>query len=1705
MLTIPQEVLEQVERGNVVLFIGEGITLDTDGRHLVDQLTDALAIRAGMETAEVKDFPEAAQAYEDKMGRQELLHFLRQRFVANGDKAQQAHHLIARLKQCHVLVTTCLDQGVEQAFSALDRPLDVITANGDAPMGDDHKAQLYRLCGSLAQGESLLLTEDDYEAFFEATDSIPTLLKGHLARRVILFVGYDIANGHFKRLYRKVTTGLDNQARHSYAVAAAITAKELRWCERHQVEPITAEPIAFLQALTEQIKARVQVEPVATRQPVTAPSLLPERPYKLLDYYEAQDAGIFFGREQETQLLSSLIHAHRLVLLYGASGTGKTSLLLAGVGPFLERVESPYQLIYVRALEDPALAIRRAVRWRIPAARQDRGSDSEKRLREQEGLLEALRQLMDRYFNESEVRDLCFSLGIDYEGLAKGSKRDNVRELIAYGQRHGRLAELIAAGRNLRPHVSWPKDIGTDRIEVPAGLQNTLKEDGPLVDFLDAATRILKCTLIIVLDQFEEFFIRLSPQFRAAFIAELGTLYDARDVPVKVLLSLREDWLAAVGEIEERIPEVFRNRTRLLPLGRQQAGQAITAPAGLLGISYEPELVEQLLADLMGRESAAVMPPQLQLVCSALYGGLGAEEHLITLAAYEQLGGARGVLQKYLADELARFGREERIVARVVLEELVTSQGTKAVKTGEEVAIALDSDLPKVRPVLEKLVRARLLRALEREDGEVAYELAHEYLIREINVGSEAQARKQTEELIKQEVENWQRFSTSLAADKLALIGELREALRLTPEAQELLLHSALQVGHEVEYWLERISDPERRTTVLAATAQNKVAVVRQRAAQALGTQDVPASVEPLLMLAVHDADPSVRTTARESLAKLTEQRPAAATRLQSELEQTNRSIRRATLETLTVLPLRGLSPRLRWCVLATRLRLYAAWLIAVSLATSARRAVALTSIVLLLLLILAYTFSASAYYVDIRPSPILNEPSAVVIHRGHPLLLLPGLDQELVDTGINTAQLAPEHWNNVNQKRVWGFWSERSGGGYRKWGEDIYAVLELQAGTRLFWYLDQAEGFSVLLEAAESQVGGQQLDGVMRSLGQLGAVQPEVAAQVVDVLLGLLSNEDGNIRFKAVAALGQVGAAQPEVTAQVVDVLLGLLTDGDSNMRFGVAIALGRVGAAQPEVTAQVMDALVGLLSDKSSNVRSSAAYALGQIGVDQPEVITTQVVDALLGLLSNEDGNVRNSTTVALGKVGAAQPQVAAQVVDTLVGLLGDGDSNVRDSTADVLGQVGAAQPEVAAQVVDALVGLLSDENFFVRFSAADALGKVGAAQPEVTAQVMDALLRSLSDKSNDVRSSAADALGQIGSAQPKVVTAQVVDALVGLLSGEDFKVRSSVQYALGQVGAAQPEVTDQVVDVLFGLLNGEDIDVFFITAYSLGQVGATQPEVATQVMGTLVGLLSDEDSNVRSRAVYALGQVGVAQPEVAAQVMDALLRLLSNEDSNVRNSATDALGQVGAAQPKVVTVQVLDALLRLLSNEDSNVRDSAANALGQVGAAQPKVVTIQVVDALLRLLSNEDSNMRDSAADALVQVYTHQTLQTDGNNALLFNKLTDPLSARERPVAAHALFLVVLHDPERSQDIRGRLEELSTSHEPIARLWANITLQMLDLVDLAHTAADTPSQQEEITDQLSQFTQFDFFGEDFTWAAQEALNWLAEQEQEGLQEGE
>jgi len=69
-------------------------------------------------------------------------------------------------------------------------------------------------------------------------------------------------------------------------------------------------------------------------------------PYKGLGPYTEKDQKYFFGREEDQETIGANLATTRLTILYGASGVGKTSTLLAGVVPFLRTLPNITVIIF---------------------------------------------------------------------------------------------------------------------------------------------------------------------------------------------------------------------------------------------------------------------------------------------------------------------------------------------------------------------------------------------------------------------------------------------------------------------------------------------------------------------------------------------------------------------------------------------------------------------------------------------------------------------------------------------------------------------------------------------------------------------------------------------------------------------------------------------------------------------------------------------------------------------------------------------------------------------------------------------------------------------------------------------------------------------------------------------------------------------------------------------------------------------------------------------------------------------------------------------------------------------------------------------------------------------------------------------------------------------------------------------------------------
>src|SRR5271169_4712723 len=85
--------------------------------------------------------------------------------------------------------------------------------------------------------------------------------------------------------------------------------------------------------------------------------LTKQNPWPGLRAFGERDRDFFFGRERETAELLSLVQRSPVVVLYGQSGLGKTSLLQAGLFPRLKELNFlPFRVRFDHGDDAPPLA-----------------------------------------------------------------------------------------------------------------------------------------------------------------------------------------------------------------------------------------------------------------------------------------------------------------------------------------------------------------------------------------------------------------------------------------------------------------------------------------------------------------------------------------------------------------------------------------------------------------------------------------------------------------------------------------------------------------------------------------------------------------------------------------------------------------------------------------------------------------------------------------------------------------------------------------------------------------------------------------------------------------------------------------------------------------------------------------------------------------------------------------------------------------------------------------------------------------------------------------------------------------------------------------------------------------------------------------------------------------------------------------------------
>lgn len=273
-------------------------------------------------------------------------------------------------------------------------------------------------------------------------------------------------------------------------------------------------------------------------------------------------------------------------------------------------------------------------------------------------------------------------------------------------------------------------------------------------EFLFQAMQAFHGTIIIILDQFEEYF--LYHKEAETFDTEFARAVNRRETDAHFLIALREDSLSMLDRFRTRIPNMLGNSLRLHHLDGTSAREAICKPLdvynqehpGQSPVSIEPELVDALIKDVRAgklsiSQGAAggvedrndsvdsdvrVEAPFLQLILTRLWDQeIRQGSHVLHLKTLNDLGGPKRIVQTHLDHAMKDLSPADQDIAASVFRYLVTPSGTKIAYTVQDLAFYAKSE--KLESVLEKLAGSvRILRKVTLPGEPSRYEIYHDVL-----------------------------------------------------------------------------------------------------------------------------------------------------------------------------------------------------------------------------------------------------------------------------------------------------------------------------------------------------------------------------------------------------------------------------------------------------------------------------------------------------------------------------------------------------------------------------------------------------------------------------------------------------------------------------------------------------------------------------------------------------------------------------------------------------------------------------------------------------------------------------------------------------------------------------------------------------------------------------------------------------------------
>lgn len=442
--------------------------------------------------------------------------------------------------------------------------------------------------------------------------------------------------------------------------------------------------------------------------------------------FTSNENGIFFGRKDDIENLYSLIFIKQIVILYGKSGYGKSSLINAGIIPKLQEEQNCTYF---------------SIRFNNFSER-----NQDENISPSETVKRRLSQTLNQTTKSTLDQLLYHENSFWYWIKTNQEKSKNSQFILFFDQ----FEELFTYTK--------------EQIE----------------EFSEQLSQLLYNTIPI---QFRKKLTEMDEKNEVS--DELHDfLYDKPDI--KVVFSVRSDRLSLLNGLTVRHPSILQNCYELNSLNRRQAEQAIIEPASLPKSSgfisddftFKQDAIDKILDSISNPQDGKIETATLQIVCKFI------EDYLVFEKKQKQitndlLGNITDIFKQYYENILAKLSLKERNQAQHLIEDELIESGRRNPLSDRYIQnkFGLNESL------LLKLEQSSLLRKERDASGRLLYEVSHDSLVSAIE--KVAQGRRALEDdekrnILEQQIEEEKRRNEKLVSLNTKAIYRYKLAIGLS-------------------------------------------------------------------------------------------------------------------------------------------------------------------------------------------------------------------------------------------------------------------------------------------------------------------------------------------------------------------------------------------------------------------------------------------------------------------------------------------------------------------------------------------------------------------------------------------------------------------------------------------------------------------------------------------------------------------------------------------------------------------------------------------------------------------------------------------------------------------------------------------------------------------------------------------------------------